>query len=47
MNSRRKQRLLRMWLKLVHFVKWCENHGITKVVVETILKVLIWWLTRR
>ncbi len=47
MNSQLKERLLRVWVNLVRFAKWCENHGVPKMLVEVILKVLIWWLTRK
>lgn len=47
MNSRLKKRLLRVWEKLVRFARWCEDHGIPKMLVETILKMFIWWLTHR
>ncbi len=47
MNPRLKERLLRVWEKLVRFADWCEKHGVPKMLIEAVLKVFIWWLTHR
>lgn len=47
MNSRWKERWFRIWEKLVRFAKWCERHGIPKMFVDVVLKILLWWLTRK
>lgn len=41
-----KDRLLRLWKKLVRFAQWCEDHGIPKMLVEMLLKIILWWLTK-
>gem|GEM_PF-4375472 len=47
MNSRWKKRMLRIWESLVRFAKWCERHGIPKMLVDAILKVFLWWLSHK
>ncbi len=42
-----KKRLIRLWEKMVVFAKWCESHGIPKMLVETALKLLCWWITHQ
>lgn len=42
-----KKRLIRLWEKMVVFAKWCESHGIPKMLVETTLKLLCWWITHQ
>ena len=47
MNAPWKERWLRIWNKLVRFAKWCERHGIPKIIVEFIFKIILWWLTHK
>ncbi len=47
MGSQWKERLLRIWEKLLHFAKWCDKHGFPKIVAEAVLKAFLWWLKRR
>ncbi|MCM1285804.1 MAG: hypothetical protein NC213_04110 [Acetobacter sp.] len=42
-----KKRFIRLWEKMVVFAKWCESHGIPKMLVETALKLLYWWIIHR
>lgn len=47
MKSRLKEWLLRVWDMLVRFALWCEKHGVPEMLVEAVLNVFIWWLTRQ
>ncbi len=47
MSSDWKQRWLRIWKRLVRFAQWCEKHGVPKMFVEFILKLIFWWLTHQ
>lgn len=42
-----KDRLLPFWDKLVRFAQWCEAHGIPKMLIDLIFKLVYWWLTSR
>lgn len=42
-----KKRLIRLWEKIVVITKWCESHGFPKMLVETALKLLFWWITHQ
>ena len=47
MSSKQKKRLLRIWKRIVNFVKWCDKHGISRIVIEFIINVFLWWLKKR
>lgn len=31
---------------LVSFIKWCDSHGIFKLLADFVLKLIIWRLTK-
>ena len=44
MSSRRRKRMLRIWEQMVQIAKWCERHGLTKLLCKVVLKAILWFL---
>ena len=41
-----RKAIFTVWNALVRFVAWAEQNGILKPLVQFILKVVFWWITR-
>lgn len=46
MSSRRRKLMLRIWERMVQIAKWCERHGLTKLLCKVVLKSILWFLER-
>lgn len=46
MKKTPNERMIQIWQKVVLFVKWCEDHRIPEMIIEAIIKIAIYLLTK-
>lgn len=40
------QKLVKRFDRLVRFVKWCDSHGVFRILIDILLRLIIYFLSK-